>query len=88
MSPSTAAARPKDHIGDAFFAHAGYNGWAEANGIIVLYPQTTAKGDIPQVWPNPQACWDWWGYTGSDYARKSGAQIRAVKRMIDRLSGR
>jgi len=78
----------EDHIGDAFFAHAGYNVWAEANGIIVLYPQTTAKGDVPHVWPNPQACWDWWGYTGSDYAHKSGAQVRAVKGMIDRLSGR
>jgi len=78
----------EEHIGDAFFAHAGYNGWAEANGIILLYPQTTAQGDIPHVWPNPQACWDWWGYTGGDYARKSGPQIRAVKRMIDRLIGK
>lgn len=71
-------------IGDAFYAHAGYNGWAEANGIVVLYPQTARVGTM---WPNPRGCWDWWGFTGRDFRVKSGAQIRAVKAMIDRIKG-
>ena len=37
--PSTAASRPRTMIGDAFVRHAGYNEWAEANHIVVLYPQ-------------------------------------------------
>lgn len=77
-------------IGDAFYRHAGYNRWAEANRIIVLYPQATAVRtrlfgiDLP--WPNPQACWDWWGFTGDDYPLQSAVQIRAAAAMIDRLA--
>lgn len=41
-------------VGDTFAQHAGYNGWAEANGIIVLYPQARAN------LLNPKACFDWW----------------------------
>ncbi|MBK8176323.1 MAG: hypothetical protein IPK66_13975 [Rhodospirillales bacterium] len=78
-------------IGDVFYRHAGYNEWAEANDIVVLYPQaaaltrTFAGATIP--WPNPQGCWDWWGFTGDDYARRSGPQIAAVSAMIDLLAG-
>ena len=81
-----------DNIGDAFYAGAGYNRWAESNDIVVLYPQTQPLqyaflgAHIP--WPNPRGCWDWWGYTGSDHHVKSSAQIRAVAAMIDRLAGR
>jgi hypothetical protein len=35
---------------------------------------------------NPRGCWDWWGYTGSQYATQAGAQIAAVKAMVDRLA--
>lgn len=79
-------------IGDAFYRHAGYNGWAEANRIVVLYPQTEAITrsflGITLPWPNPQACWDWWGFTGNDYYTKSAPQIRAITAMIDRLAAR
>lgn len=72
------------HVGDAFTSKAGYNAWADSNAIIVLYPQIAAS----RLWPmNPQACWDWWGYTGPDYAQKSGPQIRAIYAMIARLAG-
>ncbi|AOZ51095.1 extracellular catalytic domain type 2 short-chain-length polyhydroxyalkanoate depolymerase [Chromobacterium vaccinii] len=65
--------------GDAFYAHAGYNNWADSNRILVLYPQTTTSA------ANPQGCWDWFGYTGPAYAWKSGLQMRALKAMADRL---
>jgi hypothetical protein len=62
-------------VGERFVREAGYNRWADANHLIVLYPQAIAR-----YWwiYNPRGCWDWWGYTGAKYATKEGAQIRAV----------
>jgi poly(3-hydroxybutyrate) depolymerase len=77
-------------IGDRFVRLAGYNRWADANRLIVLYPQAISRsgwsfGTWSFVW-NPRGCWDWWGYTGALYHTKEGPQIRALKAMIDRLS--
>jgi hypothetical protein len=36
---------------------------------------------------NPEGCWDWWGYSGADYAVRSGVQIQAIAAMIERLEG-
>ncbi len=66
-------------IGDAFAKNAGYNRWADANDVVVLYPQT-GMGAI-------NGCWDWWGYTGADYAKKSAPQMQAIAAMLDRLVG-
>jgi poly(3-hydroxybutyrate) depolymerase len=74
-------ARGQDRVNDDFIRDAGYNRWAAANRIVVLYPQTTASA------LNPKRCWDFWGYTGLDYRTRRGTQIRAVKGMIDRLLG-
>jgi len=66
-------------VGDAFYKHAGYNGWADTNNMIVLYPQA-------MVTPaNRYGCWDWWGYDDFNFAAKSGGQMVAVKTMIDRI---
>lgn len=70
-------------VGDAIARGAGFNEWAEANTLVVLYPQTKSSRVAPL---NPLGCWDWWGYTGPDYATRNGAQIKAVKAMIDRLN--
>jgi hypothetical protein len=66
-------------FGTTYVRNTGYNKWADTNNIIVLYPQATASG------PNPNGCWDWWGYDDSNYAVKSGRQMAAVKGMIDRI---
>ncbi|MBY0315761.1 MAG: PHB depolymerase family esterase [Bdellovibrionales bacterium] len=71
---------PSD-IQDQFVKHAGYNEWAESNNIVVLYPQSDK---IAQK--NPYGCWDWFGFTGANYATKSGAQMKAIKSMIDQVS--
>lgn len=71
-------------IGDAFVREAGYNRWADAYGLIVLYPQAI-KRFSPLTW-NPRGCWDWWGYTSPQYHTQAAPQIRAVKAMIDRLA--
>jgi poly(3-hydroxybutyrate) depolymerase len=72
-----------DEIGERFVREAGYNRWADSNALIVLYPQAIGRYS-PFVY-NPRGCWDWWGYTGATYHTKAGAQIRAVKAMVDRL---
>lgn len=65
-----------DFITDQFVQHTGYNEWAESNHIVILYPQTM------KLSKNPQACWDWFGMTGSDYVSQKGPQIEALYRMI------
>lgn len=73
-----------DLIGNVFAEHSGYNRWADVNNIVVLYPQIShaAKKFVG----NQKACWDWWGYTGYDFARKGGFQMTAVRQMIADLS--
>lgn len=68
-----------DKVGEAFVGGAGFNRWADAHGVVVLYPQTRASF-APL---NPNACWDWWGYTGADYDTREGAQIQWVGRLLD-----
>ncbi|HXX09996.1 MAG TPA: hypothetical protein VEK05_00645 [Burkholderiales bacterium] len=73
-------------VGMAFVRDAGYNRWAPSNALIVLYPQTVARYGVGG-WPascvlNPNACWDWWRYTGPTYHARDGAQA-----MLERFAG-
>jgi poly(3-hydroxybutyrate) depolymerase len=73
-------------VGERFAREAGYNRWADENRLIVLYPQVRASS---KPWAyNPRGCWDWWGYSGAGYATRDGAQLRAVKAMLDRLASK
>jgi poly(3-hydroxybutyrate) depolymerase len=75
-------------IHDLFAREAGYDSWADANNVVVLYPQATKwirATDPSELSANPQGCWDWWGYTGKDYLGRDGTQMRAVRAMIGRL---
>ena len=70
-------------VGDAFVRRAGYLEVADANRIVLLFPQVK-----PTLTPlNPLGCWDWWGIEGADYATRDGRQIRAVRAMIGALLG-
>ena len=74
-------------IGNRFYTSTGYNQVADANKIIVLYPQAEPSAVYPY---NPKGCWDFWGYTSVNpidphFYRKSGTQMQAVKGMLDRL---
>jgi poly(3-hydroxybutyrate) depolymerase len=78
----------EDAIGDRFYAHAGYNATADANRIIVLYPQVEPTWFYPY---NPRGCWDFWGYSSSDpfspdFYTRNGAQMRAVRAMLAQLA--
>jgi hypothetical protein len=70
----------REKVGDTFARDTGYANWADANRMLVLFPQVSV-GAV-----NPQGCWDWWGYTGREYLTRKGPQIAAVRRMLDRLA--
>ncbi len=69
-------------IGREFAEVAGYARWADANRIVVLYPQAAPSRILPF---NPKGCWDWWGYSGANYASRDGLQLRAVRKMVEAL---
>ena len=78
-------------IGDKFLRNTGYTRWADTNSIVVLFPQakvdntshaTAASGSLP----NPNGCFDWIGWYGSNFAQKGGTQTAAIKAMVDRLA--
>jgi len=56
------------------------NNYAEANNIIILYPQAVSTAVT-----NPKGCWDWWAYTGVDYATKWAPQISSVYAMTQAI---
>ena len=74
-------AQNRETVGDTFIKESGFARWADTNKLVVLFPQvaTTAL--------NPQACWDWWGYTGPDYLTRNAPQITAVLGMLKAFSG-
>lgn len=70
-----------ESVGQEFVTDTGYNAWADTNHLLVLYPQVN-KSTLPF---NPQGCWDWFGYTGANYATKSSMQMLAIKSMVTAL---
>lgn len=72
--------RSNPEVGDRFVKDSGFAEWADNNRLVVLFPQVVAGAF------NPQACWDWWGYTGGEYLTRNAPQIAAVKRMLDQLA--
>jgi len=71
----------RDAVEAAFTRDTGYGRWADANSVIILFPEVEKSA------LNPMGCWDWWGYTGRDYLTRDAPQIKAVRRMLDRLAG-
>lgn len=68
-----------EFVEQAYVTNTDLNNYADSNNLVILYPQTTTS------MVNPNACWDWWGYSGEDYATREGKQIIAVNEMIDSL---
>lgn len=75
--------------GNRYVLTTGYMEWAEANNLILLFPQADG-GDSVEV-QNPDGCWDWWGYSSEtpnepDYFSKNAVQIKAIHAMLTRLA--
>ena len=84
-------------LGDEFYTKIGVNEWADANRIVVLYPQAhaTTVAELPPqagltalIDANPYGCWNWWGYAeDSQFLTKNGVQISAIWAMVRRIEG-
>jgi hypothetical protein len=77
----------REVVGEDYARLTEYNRWAEANDIVILYPQAES---IPAPWwnwfgGNPNGCWDWWGYDDPAYHTRSGRQMAAVAAMTSAL---
>merc|ERR1712087_77198 len=65
-----------------------FNKLAETNNIVVLWPQKAAEVLAPgATWDERQGCWDGYGQTGPEYDTQIGAQMQAVRKMIEALAG-
>lgn len=89
-----------------FAQQAGYDNWAEHYRVIVVYPALQPSGSpvseacsagevstwLDSAWakPNPNGCWDWWGYLdGGDntrYLTKAAPQMQVLERIIEALT--
>ena len=74
-------------IGTKFISEAGLNEWADTNDLIVLYPYAIEATVTSSAGANPMGCWDWWGYDDPNYATKSGTQLSALYKMVQRVTG-
>jgi poly(3-hydroxybutyrate) depolymerase len=68
-------AQSAETVGTAFIEQSGYLPWAESNHIVLAFPQVKKSLVNPL---NPHGCWDWWGYTGSNYLWRDGPQMKAL----------
>lgn len=72
-----------ESVGTEFIELSGYLPWAEANGIVLAFPQVPKSNIAPL---NPMGCWDWWGYTDEHYATRSGKQPTVLVNWIRALT--
>jgi poly(3-hydroxybutyrate) depolymerase len=71
----------QEDIGDDFYRKSGYVEVAEANDIIILFPQIVKN----LILGNGYGCWDWWGYTSPTFATKYGPQIMVIEHIVDQF---
>ena len=77
-------------VGDKYIKNTGFTRWADTNHLLVLFPQTYTDYTLHMtptnyMLPNPNACWDWIGWYGSNFATKNGVQIKFIKSIIDKI---
>ena len=70
-------------VGTDFIEQSGYLPWADANDIVVAFPQVEKSLMNPL---NPHTCWDWWGYTGENCLWRDGPQMKLVAGWIKTMA--
>jgi poly(3-hydroxybutyrate) depolymerase len=85
-----------------FALRAGYNNWAEHYRAIIVYPAIEPGSNLDSdsctigapfladyslVEPNPNGCWDWWGYLDgfmqkNRYLTKAAPQMQVIELII------
>ncbi len=78
-------------IGERYVRNTGYARWADTNRIVVLFPQTRIdyfpRRTAASGWlPNPHGCFDWIGWYGANFATRDGAQVSAIRAMVEQLA--
>jgi len=68
-------------VNNTHILNSGYLKVAEANGIIMVFPQDYDSAQ------NRGGCWDTFGLGGRWIATQKGPQVKVIKRMLDRISG-
>jgi len=68
-----------EYLGEQWVTGIGLNGWAEANNIVVIYPQAHSS----VLRGNPNGCWDWEGFVSDDFDTHGGLQLQVVISMIN-----
>ncbi|KAF7713449.1 Esterase PHB depolymerase family protein [Penicillium ucsense] len=72
-----------------FVQNTGYNKWADTNNIIILYPQAIPDNTIHSTWggslSNPNGCWDWVGWYGSNADQIGGVQMVAIVNQVAQI---
>lgn len=67
-----------------FVLDSGYINYAEANDLMVLFPQTWInENNYPY---NPHGCWDWFGWSGENYATNTGAEAKWLMAFINSVA--
>jgi hypothetical protein len=74
-----AAVRLPEHLDPPAFAD------SDASGELFSFDQAEFTTGTNQEFVQPEGCRHGWGYSGADYAVRSGVQIRAIAAMIERL---
>jgi predicted peptidase len=76
-----------DNIGTEFLENSGLLEMAEANQIVMLFPQI--KNNM--FFGNPHGCWNTLAYLGDldggAFATKNAVQMHGIKKMIERMTG-
>ena len=76
----------------SYVLHAGFNPWAEANGVVVLYPQGGGYAERRDAAAAPTGqlaggCFDGYGQTSPDYAWRTSPQMATIRAMVAALAG-
>ena len=79
-------------MNSSFYLHAGFNPHADANDLVVLYPQgggcaLRRSSVCARAAQAQEGCWDSFGQTGPAFAEREGPQMAAVRAMIRAVSG-
>lgn len=67
-----------------FALDSGYLEYAEENDLMILFPQTwITEKNYPY---NPHGCWDWFGWTGDNYATNQGSETKWLMSFIQAIA--
>ena len=75
-------------FGMRYVLYSGYNQWADANDIVVLYPQAggfPVRGWTTDATQLMEGCFDGYGQTGPDYSTARGPQLAQIAKMVKAL---